>query len=296
MSLTADYIDYKHRHILIQRLINIDLPGFRKLAHNMPKWLIPDPKEPIHLRLPNDLIIWIDPVKDKGVEDSLYYTGTYEMGTLEIINHYLPKGGVFVDVGANIGLMSLVAALHTGDQGKVIAFEPGSETRRIAQHNIEINNFEKIIEIIPKAAGSKQEDKLLFDNWSVNRGASSIVKGKEDQDGENIQVTTLDRELTDQNIDVLKIDVEGYELEALKGAEKILQRKNPPVLIVECTEETEHQDFTRSELFQLIQSTQPRYKCYKLKGTKLRRSELIPVNNESELPTHDNLICIPSAI
>lgn len=293
MSLIADYIDFKHRHRFIQSLINIDLPGFRKLAHHMPGWLIPEPKKALHLRLPNNLMVLIDPVIDKGVEESLYYTGTYEMGTLEILKQYLPEGGTFVDVGANIGLMSLIAALCVGKQGKVIAFEPSRETGKIARHNIEINNFEQIVELIPIAVGSKQEEKLLFSNWAVNRGAASMVKGKDKQDGERIAVDTLDHQIRNQKVDVLKIDVEGYELEALKGAVNILQRKKPPVLIVECTEETEHQEYTRADLFNHILTTQPKYKCYKLKGSKLRKSALVPVNNESDLPTHDNLICIP---
>ncbi len=296
LSLTADYIDYKHRHLFIQGLINIDFPGFRRLAHIMPGLLIPKPKGPLHLMLPTDLIIWIDPLLDQGVERSLYYTGTYEMGTLDIIERYLPEDGVFIDVGANIGLMSLVAALRIGENGQVIAFEPSRKTREIANHNIEINNLEDKITLMSSALGAKKEKKLLFDNLDINRGAASLVKGKESGEGEEIEITTLDSDYSQQKIDVLKIDVEGYELEVLKGAVEILRRKKPPVLIVECTEETEHQDFSRADLFDFILSTQPRYKCYKLKGTKLRRSNLIEIHQESDLPTHDNIICIPSAI
>ena len=262
----------------------------------MPELLIPKPKGPIHLLLPINLIIWIDPLVDQGVERALYYSGTYEMGTLDIIQRYLPEDGVFVDVGANIGLMSLVAALRLGDKGQVIAFEPSEKTRQIAQHNIEINNLEDKITLLSKGLGSKQDRKLLFDNLDINRGAASFVKGKESRGGEEIEITTLDTNYANHRIDVLKVDVEGYELEVLKGAVKILQRKRPPVLIVECTEETEHQDFTRVDLFNFILTTQPKYKCYKLKGTKLRRSDLIEIKKVSDLPTHDNLICIPKAI
>lgn len=293
MSFTADYIDFKRRHLFIQWLINVDLPGFRYLAHRMPGWLIPKPTGPIHLRLPNDLLMWIDPVKDKGVEESLYYTGTYEMGTLDIIEQHLPAGGTFVDIGANIGLMSVYAAFKVGEEGSVIAFEPHDETRKIAEHNVRINGFEKIIQLVSKGAGSVREEKSLFDNWSVNRGAASLVHNASEGEGSRIQITTIDEELNGRMVDVLKIDVEGYELEALKGAKDILQRKHPPVLIIECTEETEHQEFTREDLFDHIRSVQPRYQCYKLKGTKLRRSPLVKVNRKEDLPTHDNLICIP---
>tara|TARA_B100000508_G_C11465832_1_gene282434 strand:+ start:15982 stop:16872 length:891 start_codon:yes stop_codon:yes gene_type:complete len=296
MSVSADYIDYKYRHFFIQWLINIDLPLFRRLAHNMPNWLIPKPTKSVHLRLPNELLIYIDPVKDKGVENTLYFTGTYEMGTLDVIDRFLPEEGTFIDVGANIGLMSLYAALKTGDDGRVIAFEPNIETYKIAEHNISINSFEDKIQLIKKGLGSKSETKKLYDNWSINRGAASLVKNSDEAQGSEIEITKLDKIIDGRLVDLVKIDVEGYELEVLKGATSLLKRDHPPVLIVECTEETEHQDYSRSDLYNFIQDTQPRYKFYKLKGTKLRRSPLIKIDSVDDLPTHDNLICIPSAI
>lgn len=293
MAFTADYIDFKYRHKFIQWLINIDLPGFRKLAHLLPEHLIPKPTGPIHLRMTNDLLIWIDPIKDQGVERTLYYTGTYEMGTLSLLDQFLPEGGTFLDVGANIGLMSLYAANIVGEQGKVIAFEPNKETRAIAMHNVEINEFDGRIQLIAKGAGSKNEQKELFENWAINRGAASLISTPESVVSQTVEITSVDEEIGGRHIDVMKVDVEGYELEALKGAKSLLSRKHPPILIVECTQETEHASYTREELFDFIQDVQPLYDCFKLKGTKLRRSALTKVERKDQLPTHDNLICIP---
>jgi hypothetical protein len=91
---------------------------------------------------------------------------------------------------------------------------------------------------------------------------------------------------------MIKIDVEGFELEALKGAKNLLSSEIPPILIVECTEETEHQNYTREALYSWLKNTNSQYKFYKLKGSKSRKSKLIEIFDQSELPTHDNLFCM----
>jgi FkbM family methyltransferase len=258
----------------------------------MPYWLISTPDKPVHLRLKDDLLVLIDPVKDNGVEHSLYYTGTYEMGTLNLLKRFLQDGDTFVDVGANIGLMSLFVAKYVGEHGKLIAFEPHDQTRSIAHHNIEINGLESIVELRAERIGARNENKMLYDNWSVNRGAASLIHGDKEA-GKAVEIVSLDQVIGDEDIKMIKIDVEGYELEALKGAQGILKRAKPPVIIVECTEETESQKYTRAQLYDFIKVTQPKYGFYKLKGTKLRKSKLMKVNGIDDLPTHDNLVCIP---
>jgi FkbM family methyltransferase len=294
LKSVSNYIDFKYRHGFIQWLINADIKGVRKLAHHMPYWLISKPAKPLHLRLKNDLLVLIDPVKDNGVEHSLYYTGTYEMGTLNLLKEFLQDGDTFVDVGANIGLMSLFAAQCVGEHGKVIAFEPHEETRSIAYHNLEINGLESIIQLRSVGIGARSENKILYDNWSVNRGAASLIN-RDKEVGKAIDIVALDEVIGEDNVKLIKIDVEGYELEALKGALRILRRTKPPIIIVECTEETESQEYTRAKLYDFIKVTQPKYGFYRLKGTKLRRSKLIKVNGIDDLPTHDNLICIPQS-
>ena len=292
MKSVSNYIDFKYRHKFIQWLINIDVKGFRMLAHHMPYWLISKPAKSMHLRLANDLLVLIDPVKDNGVEHSLYYTGIYEMGTLNLLKEFLHDGDTFVDVGANIGLMSLFAAQRVRKKGKVIAFEPHEDTRGIAHHNLEINGLESLVELRSEGVGARSETKILHDNWSVNRGAASLIHGDK-EGGKAIDIVALDQIIGEDDVKVIKIDVEGYELEALKGAQRILKRPIPPILIVECTEETEYHEYTRAQLYNFIKVTQPKYEFYKLKGSKLRKSKLIKVNGINDLPTHDNLICIP---
>ena len=284
--------NFKIRHTFINWLNNIDIAGFRKLAHFAPKWLILPPTKTGVIQLKDEIKLWIDPVNDDGVERSLYYTGSYEAGTLAFIKNNLKKGNCFVDVGANIGLMSIVASKVVGSQGKIYSFEPHPNTVKILRFNVNLNSI-KNIEVFEKGVGSKSEVAKIYDRWDVNRGGASLLSSSSNQKSHDIQIVSLDEVFENIEIDMLKIDIEGFELEALKGAEKILSAENPPILIVECTQETEHQDYSREELYTWLKNTNSRFKFYKLKGSKSRVSKLIEITDQSELPTHDNLFCIP---
>lgn len=284
--------DFKYRHLFIDWLNNINVTGFRKLAHYAPKWLISRPEKSGVLRLPDGLKLWIDPENDNGVERSLYYNGSYESGTINFIEKHLKSGDCFVDVGANIGLMSLKASKIVGKQGKVYSFEPHPNTAKILRFNISLNSIINT-ETIEKGVGSKSDSAKIFDRWDVNRGGASLLPSNSEEKGYNIEVVTLDEMFSDKAISMIKIDIEGYELEALKGAKQILSSTKPPILIVECTEETEHQEYTREALYNWLKEANKSYKFYKLKGSKSRKSKLVEVKIPSELPTHDNLFCIP---
>jgi hypothetical protein len=118
------------RHTLISFLQGIDMAGIRKIAYYLPGIIIPKPKSALIIKTLYGFKLWIDPVKDQGIEKSLYYTGTYEKGTLFILRALLKEGDLMVDVGANIGLMSIFAADLVKESGKVIAFEPNPDTTR----------------------------------------------------------------------------------------------------------------------------------------------------------------------
>ena len=135
---------YTLRHSLISFMQDIDIKGIRRIAHYLPELLLPKPVGPLILKTRYGFYLMIDPVKDNGVERSIYYTGTYEKGTLFIIGNILSEGDTFVDVGANIRLMSLFATSIVKDTGKIIAFEPNPETMRILKSNIELNNASNI--------------------------------------------------------------------------------------------------------------------------------------------------------
>ncbi|MCC7298596.1 MAG: FkbM family methyltransferase, partial [Bacteroidia bacterium] len=233
----------------------------------------------------------IDPTVDKGLESNIYYTGTYEIGTLRLIQKYLAPGDTFIDVGANIGLMSIFASQCVGNAGSVLSFEANPDTLKILNQNISINNINNI-KTSGIALGSQVGKGKIFSNLALNRGSASIVTHAEGSASYEIEIKPLDELLEpNQTIHLIKIDIEGYELEALKGMTNLLSSKNAPKLIVECGEKIEGVESSKESVFRFIKSIN-NYKIYKLIGGKGKLSKMVEITTESELPMHDNMICI----
>ena len=270
---------------------DIDIKGIRRIAHYLPELLLPKPVGPLILKTRYDFYLMIDPVKDNGVERSIYNTGTYEKGTLFVIGNILREGDIFVDVGANIGLMSLFATSIVKDTGKIIAFEPNPETLRILKSNIELNNASNI-ETSYYALGKEEKEAKVYDRWDYNRGSATLIKPEIETDSYDVHVIPLVNYFKkDPTIRLIKIDVEGYELEALMGTGNILAGKEPPMLIVECSE---MRDNTSKEglveLYEFLKGVN-QYRLFKSLKGKGKISRLVEINNRSGLPLHDNIYC-----
>ena len=284
------YKSFWFRHKLISALIDIDVKGVRRIAHNLPSFLIPKPRKALVIDTQYGFYMKVNPLQDYGVESSLYYTGTYEKGTLHIMKQILKEGDTFVDVGANIGLMSLYASRIVKQSGKVYAFEPHPGTREILMENIKINQVYNIY-VSPFAVGSQKGKSKLYDSPDHNRGSASITEFDASAHGYDVNIVTLSEQLDNQDIRLIKIDVEGYELEALKGADQILIRDNPPALFIECSELRENTFGQKTApLYDYIKSFN-RYRVFKANRGKERISRLLEIKHNSELPQHDNLYC-----
>ena len=282
------------RHKLISALRDWDVKGIRRLSVTLPKILLPDPKTVGKhvLKTIHGVKLMIDPGLDQGVELSLFETGTYEKGTIQFLEEYLKPGSSFLDIGANIGLMSAIASKTVGEKGVVYAVEANPGTVPILQANIELNNC-KNTELLPVALSDLQGTALLFENWEVNRGGASLISQGDNQQGIEVKMERLD-DLFDEStpIDLVKIDVEGFEPQVIRGGMAWF-KKQLPVFIIEVSEKREKEmGPSPREIMELVQ-TIGAYTFYKHKGTKERRGKLIEIKNVNELPSHDNIICIP---
>ena len=144
--------------------------------------------------------------------------------------HTPKQGDVVIDCGAYGGAFSLYVAKLIGEKGKVIAFEPDVENYKLLSKNIELNGLQNIISL-NKGAWSKNTF-LPCDN--KHAGDSSFFNNDQKESLVNTEVVTIDSELDKigiKNIDFIKMDVEGAEIEALKGAEKILRSSNANLAI-----------------------------------------------------------------
>lgn len=157
----------------------------------------------------------------------IFADGTYEGEYIEYIeNNY--RGGVFMDVGANIGIYSLVLS---GSMQKVYAFEPARESYKRLQRAVEVNKIINI-NVYEKAVGEVDGKKVkLFQN--ADHGSRSVaynVSGKYDY----VRTICLDKFVIGENIervDFIKIDIEGAEYDALLGSIDLVRKYKPDFLI-----------------------------------------------------------------
>jgi FkbM family methyltransferase len=252
--------------------------------------IIDEPRIHLTIRTIYGFKMAIDPVKDKGVERSIFYTGTYEAGTLRIFDFILKPGDNFIDVGANIGLMSLFVANKIGKSGMVHSFEPEPDTFKILSNNISLNKLKNIY-LNKWALGSKKMEGIIYPNFEINRGASSIVK-KDSTAGKPINIITLDEYIKNKKVDkvaLIKIDIEGYELEMLQGAIKLLNSKEAPIICIEYSQDVESVG-SLSDVYEFIIGIN-HYRIFKFVGWKGDLSNLKEVFTKEEMPENDNVFC-----
>lgn len=197
----------------------------------------------------------------------LYLFGTYELPTTRFMMRFLRNGDTVIDVGANIGYISLLCARCVGKHGRVLALEPETRNFEALKEHIALNCFDNTILPI-QAAATAEETMLTLYLAHDNNGAHSTVV-HHDSVGtavEKIQGKPLDAIIADAGIEpesiaLVKIDVEGAEYDVLQGMKKILalphsqsevlsdqsevlvveslKHKRRPVLIVELNHETQ---------------------------------------------------------
>lgn len=276
-------------HSIVQFLLRVPkFPGRDFLIERLPKWFLRKPRseELVHTRF--GFKIKVDPLFDKNIENVIYERGVYELGTVSLIQRLLKEGDVFIDVGANIGFLSMAAAATVGKKGEVLAFEPVPSTYRILAANKELNSMSQL-QTFQIGVGSKSEI-VSIQTEELNRGGASILNNTGGEEIE-IEVKKLDELIASGPISLIKVDVEGYEFEVLKGAEELIKRDQPALIIEYSTDRENSVDSL--DMFQWIKELEI-YDFYKLKRGKERISSLIKiVSKTGGLPQHDNIICIP---
>lgn len=143
-----------------------------------------------------------------GTERGALFNPDYNLQELDFLREYAPTGGVFVDVGANVGTYAVALAKHLGAQGRVIAIEPlPSAGARLAfnAHASQLTNLTLV-----KAAAGDTEGTLKIETDGGNLGASH-VSSTGDVEVPAHRLLTVLTDAGINHVDALKIDVEGYE-------------------------------------------------------------------------------------
>lgn len=170
------------------------------------------------------------------------YCDEFELKERQFINAFLKEGDIFVDVGANIGLFTLIASYRVGKRGRIYSFEPCSKTYRRLVNNVELNHMNNVCcyqSALSDHTGQIEMNVSLdgYDAW--NSIAQPIA-------GRSFAIETVcelkwDDFARDHNligrVKLIKVDVEGWESRVLSGGYESFSRQDAPVLQVEFTDQ-----------------------------------------------------------
>jgi FkbM family methyltransferase len=218
-----------------------------------------------------------------SVLSRLIYDG-FEKDETDFLIKILEKGDIFVDIGTNVGLFSLIASKIIGDEGKVLCFEPSPLIFSRLDENLKLNNFKNID--IRNIGLSDKKGELTF--YISNNGYDAWNSFAPSQDNKlessiQVPVSTLDIELQvidKRKIKLVKIDVEGWEKFVLFGGKDFLLKNNPYVMVEFTEENTFNAGYPVHEIYNIMQEYG--YVWYRLYNGELVKEEkklYYPYNN-----------------
>lgn len=180
-------------------------------------------------------------VRDPAVSRPILCIGQYEKNVTDVLISHLKDDTHFLDIGACIGYFSLLVAVRC-PHGRVFSFEPDPNNFRLFKASIAINGLESRITLYQKAVSDSDRPIFFSDlGYADNLGARFTAKGEDilkkhsvkgATQPREVQAVCLDSLLANERIDLVKVDIEGYEPNAFRGMEALL-RKNRPVIITE---------------------------------------------------------------
>lgn len=178
------------------------------------------------------------------------YSGLHEFEDMAFLLHYLRPGDIFFDVGANVGSYTLLASGVCRARATVL--EPVPATFNYLVRNIELNSLQGQTRLINAAAGPK-EGTLTF---TVNEDVTNhVITGGEENDNQiRVPVITIDSLIVEGEPNLIKIDVEGFETEVLKGMTVTLMTKSLKAIIIELNGSGGRYGFDESQIHRLLVS------------------------------------------
>jgi FkbM family methyltransferase len=151
----------------------------------------------------------------------------------ELFESSIPRGGAVVDGGAYLGYHTLLAARRVGPRGKVLSFEPNPVTYRALRRNVRENGYEDRVIALPLAIGA-WSGRRTFYVGADDAGKSGPFVPERWREATPTRTLSLDSHVAGRSIDVVKLDVDGGEVEALRGMKRTLELSPRARLFVEC--------------------------------------------------------------
>jgi FkbM family methyltransferase len=191
---------------------------------------------------------WADWIQGHHLKGQLYASEE-----LEVIRSAY-RGGTFLDIGANVGNHSMFAA-GVLKAPRVLAFEPNPDAYAILRCNIALNDLAEVVRHFPVGlSGSSGRASVLVPDPTINLGGAKLIEG----DG-SIELRPGDELIpSEEPVGFIKIDVEGLEMEVLKGLSQTIARCRPVMFVeVDDKQRAEFENYCRSERYSIEWENRP---------------------------------------
>ena len=176
----------------------------------------------------------VDPVSLMGI--ALTRSGGYEEGMTATLKTFLKPGHTFVDLGANEGYFTVIGAKLCGPSGRVLAIEPQQRLLPVIEENIRLNGVGNT-KVLNVAISDQSGTATLNLTSDTNSGGSGLYRHtKYKLPTQEIATQTLEQVLIAQglnHVDLLKVDIEGFEYEAVLGSPRVFQQQRVKALALE---------------------------------------------------------------
>jgi FkbM family methyltransferase len=180
------------------------------------------------------LRVWASDADD--IERSFALLSLYDHSTARAFQRLVPVGGTVVDAGAHVGQFTLLSAAAVGREGLVFAVEPQPAIHRRMWKNVALNVFSNVVPVRAALGASPGRAAFHLTENDSNSGLAAVCDKPRSclQTHTEVELTTLDELVAsngDRHVDVIKMDVEGQEMNVLSGAKRTLARDHPAVVL-----------------------------------------------------------------
>ena len=236
-----EHLSFKTRLFNVIRWLILKLVGERfllRLSMNRPLGsritkVLPNcyqyPKHSIRDVTRDELLFRLD------ISDFVQWVIFWGFQTMNPLLELVKKDDIIIDAGANIGYTALRMGQKVGDTGKIFAFEPVPTTFKLLDYQLELNNRPQNIAAFNLGLSDRKQQLQIVEAQDNNIGMNHVVSETEmNLASIPIECTTIDEWVANQSlnrIDLIKIDVEGFELHVLMGAEITLKTFAPTLFI-----------------------------------------------------------------
>ncbi len=215
-----------------------------------------------------------------------YFPSNYEKENFAFLKSCCGEGATILDIGAHIGLFSVVAAKIAGEYGKIFSFEPAPTTVPVLNQTIRINELGNMINPVNQAMGKEVGKITFYISEGEADNSNSLVAYKQDRklNGVEVEVNTIDNFVMSKKlskVNFIKIDVEGAEYDAICGGMQVLKKYKPNVILAIHPEPIKKKGDKLEDIYDLLEQLRYNITC---KGEYISKEQFC--NNTEMIDLH----------